>query len=64
MEVDDFDRDLAGIEALQRKQSTLEHEVTALHSRIKDHEAEADRLNRKYASSRERIADEVSNTFS
>lgn len=60
MEVNDFDRDLAGIEALQRKQSTLEHEVVALHRRIKEHESEAERLNRKHLDSSERITAEVS----
>ena len=48
MSSDDTGRDLAAVEQLQRKQDTLERDMTAIEGKLKEHEAEMRRLAQKY----------------
>lgn len=48
MSSEDCGRDLSAVEALRRKQDTLERDMTAVKQKIFDHENEAAKLMRKY----------------
>lgn len=48
MSADDHGRDLAAVEAMKRKQDTLERDMTAVKQKIFEHENEASALSQKY----------------
>ncbi|XP_034253991.1 spectrin beta chain, non-erythrocytic 1 isoform X5 [Thrips palmi] len=48
MSSEDTGRDLMGVEQLQRKQDTLERDMTAIEGKLKEHENEAKKLSQKY----------------
>lgn len=45
---EDYGRDLAGVQALQRKQEEVERDMTALHQQLQKEEAVSGKLCRKY----------------
>lgn len=59
METDDVGRNLSGVEALQRKQETLEREMTAVENKLKNHDRDAYKLCQKYPDNAEHIAEKV-----
>lgn len=48
MSSDDYGRDLSAVEALRRKQDTLERDMTAVKQKIFEHENDSSKLMRKY----------------
>ncbi|KAG1650604.1 Spectrin beta chain, non-erythrocytic 5 [Nymphon striatum] len=48
LSVDDYGKDLAGVEALQRKQDAVEREMTAIEGKLKEHDIESRKLIQKY----------------
>lgn len=48
LSADDYGKDLAGVEALQRKQDATERDMTAIEGKLKEHDIESRRLVQKY----------------
>ncbi|XP_044739331.1 spectrin beta chain, non-erythrocytic 1 isoform X2 [Chrysoperla carnea] len=52
-------RDLADVEILQRKQETLERDMTAIEGKIKEHDQDAKKLSNKYPGNSEEIIEKL-----
>lgn len=50
MQIDDVHRDLNAVQTAQRKQETLERDMSAIEKKVEDHNNEAQRLSSKYPS--------------
>lgn len=59
METDDLGKSVDDVQALQRKQETLEHEINAVESKLKDHDRDSRKLITKYPNSNAHIQSKI-----